>query len=244
MKKFLTVLFCSFYTLLSCAQVEYYLNEHKQQTDSAHAVYKARVVLQGDGADHGIITITSLNGNVISEAEYKNMQTAAIPDGITKLYHPNGKLKAEISYKNGLLHGAVKTYYNTGNIKRNDVFDKGALQQGECFTMNGMKGKYHEFYTPPSYIGGERALYKFVFLNTYYPDDVKLEKITGTVLVRLVISKKGDVIERSIVQPLQPELDKEALRVAHLITKFNPARQDGEPIESVYMLSVPFEIRD
>ncbi|MCL2327188.1 MAG: TonB family protein [Bacteroidetes bacterium] len=241
MKKFHTILLCLFCSLPSFAQIsEYYLNEHKQKTDSASAVYIARAEQQNALSNNIKVTIQTLQGNIVSESEYKN----DLLDGITKLYHPNKNLKAEISYKNGLLHGDVKTYYYTGNIKRHDVFDKGALLQGTCFGMNGSRDRYTDFYTPPSYIGGERALYKFVFLNTYYPDEVKLEKINGTVTVRLLISKKGEIIDREIAQSLHPELDKEALRVANLITKFTPAKQDGEFIESVYMLSVPFEIRN
>ncbi len=234
------ILLCLFFAQSTFAQVEYYLNEHKQKTDSAHAVYKARMEYQNDLSERIKVTVQTLNGNIVSESEYKN----DLLDGVTKFYHNNGKLKAEISYKNGLLHGEVKTYYNTGNIKRRDVFDKGALLQGECFGINGSKDRYTEFYTPPSFTGGDRALYKFVFLNTYYPDNVKLEKISGTVTVRLFISKKGEIIDREITQSLHPELDKEALRVANLITKFAPAKQDGEFIESVYMLAVPFEIRN
>lgn len=244
MKKIFTTLLCSLCSISIFAQVEYYLNEHKQETDSAHAVFKASAQLQYDAADRGKITITNLNDKVVSEAEYKNIQSAAVLDGVSKLYHPNGNLKAEISYKNGLLHGDVKTYYSSGVIKRNDVFEKGALIQGSCFTLHGSKGKYTEFYIPSSYIGGERALYKFVFLNTYYPDDVKAENIHGNVVVQLIISKKGEVVNQTIAQSLHPELDKEALRVARLLTKFNAAKQDGEFIESVYMLNVPFEVRD
>lgn len=242
MKEHLKILlFFLFYSLSSFGQVsEYYLNEHKQTTDSAHAVYVAHAEQQNALSNNIKVTIETLQGAIISESEYKNN----LLNGTTKQYFPNGKLKAEISYKNGLLHGDVKTYYNTGQIKRHDVFEKGALRQGLCFGMNGSKDRYSDFYTPPSYIGGERALYKFVFLNTYYPDDVKLEKITGTVVVRLAISKKGDIIQYEIAEPLHPELDNEALRVARLITKFNPAKQDGEFIESVYMLDVPFEIRN
>ena len=241
MKSIYTALFFLFCYLSSFAQIsEYYLNEHKQKTDSAHAVYIVRAEQQNALSNNIKVTVKTLQGTIVSESEYKN----DLLDGVTKQYFPNGKLKAEISYKNGLLHGNVTTYYYTGSVKRRDVFNQGALQQGACFGMNGSKDRYTEFYTPPSYTGGERALYKFVFLNTYYPDEVKFENINGTVTVRLLISKKGEIIDREIAHSLHPELDNEALRVARLITKFNPAKQDGEFIESVFMLAVPFEIRE
>ncbi|MDR2963681.1 MAG: TonB family protein [Bacteroidales bacterium] len=241
--KALLIAFFVFFSLVVQAQGEYYVNEEKQPTDSAHAKYVLRMTLFNELTDRGVITISTVSGTLVAETEYKNIRTNAVMDGVRREYFPNGKLKAEISYKNGLLHGTVKTYYNTGSIKRHDEYNKAALVHGQCYGMNGSKDRYTEFYTPSSYADGDRALYKFVFLNTYYPDNVKQESICGAVIVRLNISKKGDVVQREIAESLHPELDNEALRVARLITKFTPAKQDGEWVESVYMLRVPFEIK-
>lgn len=40
-----------------------------------------------------------------------------IPDGIAKEYYRNGKLKAEINLKNGLLNGPMKKYSESGYLK-------------------------------------------------------------------------------------------------------------------------------
>ena len=38
-----------------------------------------------------------------------------IPDGVSKTYYENGKLKVELPYKNGIEVGIQKDYYENGN---------------------------------------------------------------------------------------------------------------------------------
>lgn len=46
-------------------------------------------------------------------------------DGIHQHYFPNGKLKTEIEYVDGLPHGIVKLYYSNGQLKRELHFEHG-----------------------------------------------------------------------------------------------------------------------
>lgn len=53
---------------------------------------------------------------------------AGLREGIWKEFWPNGNLKSEISYKQGVLHGSCKLYYGSGKLKlRTDIEKKSQL---------------------------------------------------------------------------------------------------------------------
>lgn len=54
-----------------------------------------------------------------------NSKTGAPFNGELRLYYPDGKLRAQIEYADGWLDGKYLTYYNSGELKRNNVFRSG-----------------------------------------------------------------------------------------------------------------------
>jgi len=82
----------------------------------------------------------------------------------------------------------------------------------------------------PEYPGGEQALIEYIAKNTSYPDDARIKKAKGTVVVKFMVSKTGEISNISVKNGIYPSLDSEAVRVIRILPKWNPGMQRGKPV--------------
>lgn len=92
----------------------------------------------------------------------------------------------------------------------------------------------------PEYPGGFTAMIEFVQDNLNYPE-VKGEKLEGTVLVKFVIDRKGNVMGVDVLNSFQAEYDTEALRVVGEFPKWTPGENEGIPVNVQMTLPIKFK---
>ena len=97
--------------------------------------------------------------------------------------------------------------------------------------------------TPPSYPGGINALTDFLQKQLKYPPKALKKKIEGTVYVRFIVNRDGDVVEVEVVRGVNEDLDKEAVRVVKMMPKWSPGTQKGVPVRARYTLPVKFKLK-
>ena len=95
----------------------------------------------------------------------------------------------------------------------------------------------------PIFPGGEAALLRYVSEHTKYPSIALEQEIQGVVTIRFVVTPTGAVGDVFVVQGLDPECDREAVRVVKSLPRFTPGKQQGKPVAVWYTLPVRFEIR-
>jgi TonB family protein len=92
----------------------------------------------------------------------------------------------------------------------------------------------------PKYPGGEKALRETIAKNIVYPESAKKNKTSGTVYLRFVVTKTGEVSHAEIMRGVHPDIDKEALRVINELERFEPGLQDEKPVDVYYMIPIFF----
>jgi protein TonB len=95
----------------------------------------------------------------------------------------------------------------------------------------------------PMFPGGEKALLDFIAAHTQYPEVAKENNIQGKVIVRFCVTSKGTVDRVSILKGVDPELDKEAIRVVETLPPFKPGKQGGKPVPVWYMVPINFTLK-
>lgn len=90
---------------------------------------------------------------------------------------------------------------------------------------------------PPRIIGGLRSLQKVV----NYPEEAVEMKIQGRVFVRCIVSEKGEPTDITVIEPVHPLLDEEAVRAMRKL-RFEPAMMDGKPVAISMTLPVTFRL--
>lgn len=133
--------------------------------------------------------------------------------------------------------------------KRDDVNDSlASSDSSRAGSLNGSGGntmwvKVGTLPTPPC---GFTGLKRFQSMYTTYPEDAKKNKIQGDVEVELYVRKEGNVEKVSISKSVNPQLDKEALRVTNMFIKaypkWSPGRRNGSPVDFLTYLKFKFRL--
>jgi periplasmic protein TonB len=95
----------------------------------------------------------------------------------------------------------------------------------------------------PMFPGGEVELLKYIMEHTQYPEVAKENNIQGKVIVRFCVTSKGGVDKVEILKSVDPELDKEAIRVVKTLPAFKPGKQGGKPVPVWYMVPINFTLK-
>ncbi len=95
----------------------------------------------------------------------------------------------------------------------------------------------------PMFPGGDEELLKFIGENTQYPVAAKEKSIQGRVVVRFCVTSTGGVSQISVLKGVDPELDREAVRVVKSLPEFKPGKQGGKPVPVWYMVPITFTLR-
>jgi len=92
----------------------------------------------------------------------------------------------------------------------------------------------------PEYEGGVVALNKFIGSNVKYPADAIEKGITGTVMVKFIVTKAGDIKDATVIRGISESQDKEAIRVVNSMPKWIPGKQKGIPVDVFYVLPIRY----
>ena len=95
----------------------------------------------------------------------------------------------------------------------------------------------------PTFPGGDVALLKYIGEHTQYPEVAKENNIQGRVIIRFCVTAKGGVSQVSVLKGVDPELDKEAIRVVNTLPPFKPGKQGGKPVPVWYMVPITFTLK-
>jgi TonB family protein len=95
-------------------------------------------------------------------------------------------------------------------------------------------------YTAAAFIGGYDALINFINGQNRYPAATTDAK--QYVIIQVIISSSGQVINPQLkVAQVSGQVNSEALRIVRNLPDFVPATRDGKPIDSFYIIPVPFK---
>lgn len=95
----------------------------------------------------------------------------------------------------------------------------------------------------PEFPGGEVELRKYIAKSVKYPVIAQENGIQGRVYVSFVVSKKGEVTDVKVARGVDPNLDKEAIRVVKAMPKWKPGKQRGKPVKVSYTVPINFVLQ-
>ena len=96
----------------------------------------------------------------------------------------------------------------------------------------------------PEFPGGEAAMYKWLSDHINYPVAAAEEGVQGRVVVEFVVSKTGNVENVRVLRGRHPALDKEATRLVKSMPKWQPGRNNGQPVKVTYTLPITFKLQE
>ena len=96
----------------------------------------------------------------------------------------------------------------------------------------------------PEYPGGEKALYNYIIKTVKYPKSALDKGIEGTVIVEFVVEKDGSLSHIKVLRGVHPALDSEAVSIVRQMPKWEPGKQRGKSVRSVYRVPIEFKLAE
>ncbi|QHV98897.1 energy transducer TonB [Spirosoma endbachense] len=147
-------------------------------------------------------------------------------------------------YENGLKQGVWTGRYADGSYFYEEQYDKGNCQQGKAQVAGGDTLRYTEFGSPPEFVGGMAGLGQFLSENLHYPVEAQRAGRQGRVLLSFVVCEDGALCDYEVIKSVDPELDKEALRIVQKMNgRWKPGVQRGQKVRVKYSLPINFSFR-
>jgi periplasmic protein TonB len=94
----------------------------------------------------------------------------------------------------------------------------------------------------PVFPGGEKELLRYISSNIVYPELALEHEIEGTVYIRFVVTKTGEIGQTQVVRNIDPQLEAEALRIVKGMPRWTPGKNNGHPVSVWFMIPVKFKI--
>lgn len=115
---------------------------------------------------------------------------------------------------------------------------------GEWISIKDTATIYTKVEKMAEYIGGKEALIRDIKSNLVYPQKAKEEMIEGRVFVKFVVKKDGSTCCYSVVRSSDSVFEQAALQAVTKLGKWEPARNNGKPVNSYFTLPVTFRLKD
>ena len=95
----------------------------------------------------------------------------------------------------------------------------------------------------PEFPGGMGECMKWLGKNIKYPQIAQENGVQGRVIVQFVVNKDGSIVDAVVARGVDPQLDKEALRVVAMMPKWKPGKQRGKEVRVRFTLPVMFRLQ-
>ena len=90
--------------------------------------------------------------------------------------------------------------------------------------------------------GGQSGLMDYLKKNIQYPEAAKKAGVQGRVILQFVVDKDGSIDNVSVLRGVNPDLDKEAIRVVSNMPNWKPGMQKGKPVSVKYTVPIAFSL--
>ncbi len=180
-----------------------------------------------------------LSGQLKSVRTLKKQGNGFLFDGPIEDYYPGGQIHAQGAYKDNELHGALKSYYSTGKLKRIATYKNGKLKSGKMHDTAGKEIEYTEYErrAEPKF-----DVNKYLSRNIKYPVRARDNGKQGRVAVTFVVDTNGKIKSTYVRTPVDPDLDAESIRLINMMPDWSPAVLDDVPYEMCFTLPIHFRI--
>ena len=95
----------------------------------------------------------------------------------------------------------------------------------------------------PSFPGGEDSLNQFIEDHLYVPKDENKQSITGTVQVRMIITKYGEIRSPFVKNSTDERLERYAIALIKHMPDWIPGQNKDQKICVDYILPIKFELQ-
>lgn len=229
-------------TSITNCQDTVYFDKNQNAADKRSAFYFEVEHEDYTNSDRFVVESFYADG-VRREVNYYRDKSKKEITGVSQKWYHDGQIKSRITHNGGKLNDTVITYWETGQLKREDIFQNEKFIKGTCYDINGNKIRHFDYEVMPEYPGGESKLLSDIYNSIVMPEIVRTTLLKEKVIARFYVDTEGFVGDIEIVKGDYPEVNKEVIRVLSSLRRWKPGMIDGEPVKVWYVVPITFEVK-
>lgn len=190
--------------------------------------------------------------------EKKTNQNVSLPDkyGITPIIHvvdnePVSAIRPQVADVLKIVEVKPKVteiITVTQPFKEEDKIPLNYLKPKESKGLPAVELKNERVYLAaeemPKFQGDDSNSFReWIKNHTRYPQIAAENGISGRVIVQFAVNSRGEVVDVSVVRPVDPSLDKEAVRVISSSPRWAPGKMRGLPVKVQFNFPVFFVLQ-
>ena len=94
----------------------------------------------------------------------------------------------------------------------------------------------------PEFPGGATAFMKWLTKNLRYPSIAQQRKVEGKVVAQFIVNTDGSISNIELVTRVDPNLDREALRVLRMMPLWKAGKQNDKPCRTQVCIPIVFKL--
>lgn len=94
----------------------------------------------------------------------------------------------------------------------------------------------------PEFPGGATAFMKWLTNNLRYPSIAQQRKVEGKVVAQFIVNTDGSISNIELVTRVDPNLDREALRVLRMMPQWKAGKQNDKPCRTQVCIPIVFKL--
>lgn len=242
---------CCLYSQNTQAQdTTYYDQQYEPTNVRFQAHYMEIKKCAADNENKCSIAVISLDSNrILFNRRYSDYE-GGILHGRCSRWYLSGGLHEELTFDSGKKNGIEKSFYRSGQLKKELLWEQDSLKKGAFFNEDGtaktelFKEDLDEYddQEEPSFPDGLRAMYIFMSQNVVYPEEAKENGWSGQVILTFVVGKDGKISEVNVVQTPHQILSDAVALVVKKMPRWKPGRVSGIPVRVRYTMPFKFKL--
>jgi TonB family C-terminal domain len=235
MKKyfFILFLFCSQFAIGQQIANAVMVGDNGITEDIAQAKYLIVIKTSSDTAFERLEY--HFTGPMMRFLTYKD-SLLKILNGPYKLFFPSGYVSTKGAYLNNKKDGSWYTYSNSGKPLMEYKYHLDTLLA--ALDIDSLEAERKKIKVDTSgeheaeYAGGQKSYTNYINKNLIIPERTQILEAGGTVRVRFIIDKKGNVTNVHIWKSVEFAFDEEVIRIVSSAKGWKPAIQQGRNVDS------------
>ncbi|MBB6500712.1 energy transducer TonB [Pedobacter cryoconitis] len=153
-----------------------------------------------------------------------------------------GKIIERGAIKNGVPDGVWTGDKTKTSSQYTETYTNGKLISGESTDDQDVTYKYTSNMTMPKFKGGMDRFYSYLRGHVNYPENCRRAGITGVAIVKFTVEKDGTLTDVKVVNYVNDDLAKEAVRVMKRSPLWEPGLYRGKPARVAFNVPISFNI--
>ena len=96
----------------------------------------------------------------------------------------------------------------------------------------------------PEYNGKTRDMIAYLYRQINYPPYESMLGIEGKVVVSFIVERDGSVSSPSVISPVSPGIDRQAVKAIMAMPKWKPGMNNGVPVRVRMRIPITFKLHE